>query len=61
MCKGDHTRWYGVRVLTDTVPDDAAVPDAAQLTALLGCEERAGSTDPYRLLAALVHVLARPT
>jgi SAM-dependent methyltransferase len=53
--------WYGVRVFTDTVPDDAAVPDAAQLTALLGCEERAGSTDPYRRVAALLHLLARPT
>jgi hypothetical protein len=52
--------WYGVRVFTDTVPDDAAVPDAAQLAVLLGCEERAGSTDPYRRVAALVHVLAGP-
>ncbi|MGV9915325.1 class I SAM-dependent methyltransferase [Streptomyces tendae] len=48
-----HT-WYGVRVFTDTAPDGAPVPD--DLEALLGAEERAGRTDPYRAVAALLHL-----
>ncbi|MFL6056694.1 MAG: class I SAM-dependent methyltransferase [Actinoallomurus sp.] len=51
--------WYGVRVFTDTAADDALVPDAQQLDALLSCEERAGRTDPYRGVAALLHLIAR--
>lgn len=44
--------WYGVRVFTDTAPDDAAeVPDE-----LLAAEELAGRTDPYRGVAALLHL-----
>lgn len=48
--------WYGVRVFTDTAPDDAALPP--DLPELLDCEERAGTTDPYRRVAALLHVIA---
>nr|WP_167307622.1 MULTISPECIES: methyltransferase domain-containing protein [Streptomyces] len=48
-----HT-WYGVRVFTDTAPDGAPVPD--DLEALLAAEERAGRTDPYRAVAALLHL-----
>lgn len=54
------TAWYGVRVFTDTAPetaDDAEPP--ADLQALLDCEERAGRTDPYRQVAALLHLIAR--
>ena len=51
------TAWYGVRVFTDTAADDAAPPP--DLAALLDCEERAGCTDPYRQVAALLHVIAR--
>ncbi|WP_431968997.1 class I SAM-dependent methyltransferase [Actinacidiphila sp. bgisy160] len=44
--------WYGVRVFTDTAPDDAAdVPEE-----LLAAEELAGRTDPYRAVAALLHL-----
>jgi SAM-dependent methyltransferase len=50
--------WYGVRVFTDLVADDAPVPDAEHLSLLLACEERAGQTDPYRQVAALLHVIA---
>lgn len=50
--------WYGVRVFSDLAADDAPVPDAEQLHMLLACEEQAGQTDPYRRVAALVHVLA---
>ena len=51
--------WYGVRVFTDTVASDAPLPGEQELRTLLDCEERAGSTDPYRGVAALVHVIAR--
>jgi SAM-dependent methyltransferase len=50
--------WYGVRVFTDTEPSDAELPDEATLDALLACEERAGRTDPYRRVAALLHLIA---
>ncbi|MDJ0341164.1 methyltransferase domain-containing protein [Streptomyces sp. PH10-H1] len=48
--------WYGVRVLTDAVPDDAPVPDPSGLEPLLAAEELAGRTDPYRAVAALLHL-----
>ncbi|MEU6126722.1 class I SAM-dependent methyltransferase [Streptomyces sp. NPDC047123] len=48
--------WYGVRVFTDTAADDAAVPPEWELEALLAAEERAGRTDPYRRVAALLHL-----
>jgi SAM-dependent methyltransferase len=51
------TAWYGVRVFTDIAPDDA-VP-SPDLDALLACEEQAGRTDPYRQVAALLHLIAR--
>jgi len=53
----DVTAWYGVRVFTDLAPGDAELPP--DLEALLACEERAGRTDPYRQVAALLHVIAR--
>jgi SAM-dependent methyltransferase len=46
--------WYGVRVFTDTAADDAPVPDDVDV--LLAAEERAGRTDPYRRVAALLHL-----
>ncbi|MFJ6927975.1 class I SAM-dependent methyltransferase [Streptomyces nigra] len=48
-----HT-WYGVRVCTDTAADGAEIPD--DLGPLLAVEERAGKTDPYRGVAALLHL-----
>ncbi|MEU5640667.1 class I SAM-dependent methyltransferase [Streptomyces milbemycinicus] len=49
-----HT-WYGVRVFTDLAADDAsAVPD--DWDRLLTAEDRAGRTDPYRAVAALLHL-----
>ncbi|MFI7317518.1 class I SAM-dependent methyltransferase [Streptomyces venezuelae] len=48
--------WYGVRVFTDTVADGAALPPEGELEALLAAEERAGRTDPYRRVAALLHL-----
>jgi len=46
--------WYGVRVFTDTAPDGAPVPE--DIESLLAAEERAGRTDPYRQVAALLHL-----
>ncbi|MEU0003774.1 methyltransferase domain-containing protein [Streptomyces sp. NPDC006314] len=46
--------WYGVRVFTDTAADDAEIP--GDLQPLLAAEERAGRTDPYRGVAALLHL-----
>ena len=51
------TAWYGVRVFTDIAANDAEPP--ADIEAVLACEERAGRTDPYRRVAALLHVIAR--
>ncbi|MFI1091256.1 class I SAM-dependent methyltransferase [Streptomyces sp. NPDC020917] len=49
--------WYGVRVFTDTAADDARAPqDPDALRLLLEAEERAGRTDPYREVAALLHL-----
>lgn len=46
--------WYGVRVFTDAVADDAGV--RSDLDALLAVEARAGRTDPYRGVASLLHL-----
>ena len=49
--------WYGVRVFTDTASDRALAPrDPGELALLLEAEERAGRTDPYRGVAALLHL-----
>ncbi|MFC9908572.1 class I SAM-dependent methyltransferase [Streptomyces sp. NPDC127197] len=46
--------WYGVRVFTDTATDGAELP--TDVSVLLAAEERAGRTDPYRGVAALLHL-----
>jgi len=46
--------WYGVRVFTDTAVDGTEIPDDVET--LLAVEERAGRTDPYRGVAALLHL-----
>ena len=51
--------WYGVRVLTDGDDADQPPPGEPELTALLAAEERLGGTDPYRRLAALLHLVGR--
>ncbi|MCX4761402.1 methyltransferase domain-containing protein [Streptomyces sp. NBC_01275] len=49
--------WFGVRVFTDTAADGAELPqDPGALETLLAAEERAGRTDPYRNVAALLHL-----
>jgi S-adenosylmethionine-dependent methyltransferase len=51
-------QWYGVRVFTDTAASDAPLPDDATLDAISQFEERADRTDPYRHVAALLHLIA---
>ncbi|MFE8916118.1 methyltransferase domain-containing protein [Streptomyces globisporus] len=47
--------WYGVRVFTDNVGNDVELP-AEELERVLTLEDRAGRTDPYRGVAALLHL-----
>jgi len=47
--------WYGVGVFTDYVADEAELP-AEELARVLTLEDRAGRTDPYRSIAALLHL-----
>ncbi|MFJ2023301.1 class I SAM-dependent methyltransferase [Streptomyces sp. NPDC087897] len=47
--------WYGVRVFTDTVDNDVELP-ADELERVLTLEDRAGRADPYRGVAALLHL-----
>ncbi|MGW7367823.1 class I SAM-dependent methyltransferase [Streptomyces sp. NPDC054841] len=48
--------WYGVRAFTDGVANEAELPSAEELERLLAAEDRAGRTDPYRSVAALLHL-----
>lgn len=48
--------WYGVRLFSDGAADGTVPPTADELAALLAAEERAGRTDPYRAVAALLHL-----
>jgi SAM-dependent methyltransferase len=47
--------WYGVRVFTDHVAVNE-LPAAEELERLLTAEDRAGRTEPYRRVAALLHL-----
>lgn len=49
-----HT-WYGVQVFTEWGAD-TGVPAPAELERLLAAEDRAGRTEPYRRIAALLHL-----
>ncbi|MFE7118010.1 class I SAM-dependent methyltransferase [Streptomyces sp. NPDC057654] len=48
--------WYGVRVFTDQAADDQAPPEGKELERLIAAEDKAGRTDPYRSVAALLHL-----
>ncbi len=48
--------WYGVRVFTDGVGNDAELPGDEELEQLLTAEDRAGRTEPYKRVAALLHL-----
>lgn len=49
--------WFGVRVFSDH--RDEPAPPPTELAALLAAEVEAGRRDPYRHVAALLHVLYR--
>ena len=51
--------WFGVRVFTDH--RDEPAPAAGPLAGLLAAEREAGRTDPYRSVAALLHLVYRRT
>lgn len=48
-------QWFGVRVFTDH--RDEPAPEAAELDGLLAAEREAGGRDPYRSVAALLHLV----
>lgn len=48
-------KWFGVRVFTDHVDEPA--PAAADLADLLAAEREAGRREPYRSVAALLHLV----
>ncbi|GAA2987827.1 class I SAM-dependent methyltransferase [Streptomyces fulvorobeus] len=48
--------WYGVRVFCDNVDEEAGLPAPPELSRLMDAEDRAGRTDPYRRVAALLHL-----
>ncbi|MFJ2647033.1 class I SAM-dependent methyltransferase [Streptomyces sp. NPDC087420] len=51
--------WYGVRVFTDHAPNGTPPPGEGadgDLERLLAAEDRAGRTEPYRRVAALLHL-----
>ncbi|MET8676453.1 methyltransferase domain-containing protein [Streptomyces sp. NPDC004647] len=48
--------WYGVRVFSDAAADDEPPPPPHVLERMLAAEDRAGRTDPYRAVAALLHL-----
>ncbi|WP_381804901.1 class I SAM-dependent methyltransferase [Streptomyces niveus] len=50
-----HT-WYGVRVFSDNISNDSELPPPDELERLLAAEDRAGRTEPYRRVAALLHL-----
>jgi len=56
QCHAELIDWYGVRLFTDHW-DDLPVPDDIEL--LVEAEYQAAQRDPYRQLAALVHVIAK--
>lgn len=52
--------WYGVRIAVDAEEHDPPPPsDPAELTALLEVEDYLASTDPFRQLGQLAHVLLK--
>ena len=49
------TAWFGVRVFTDH--RDEPAPEPGELAGLLAAEREAGGRDPYRSVAALLHLV----
>ena len=61
-CGLELERWYGVRIAVDPEELDPPPPsDPRELAALLDVEDRLGTTDPYRQLGQLAHLIMRRT
>jgi hypothetical protein len=50
-------KWFGVRVLTDHLDEDA--PSEVELARIMAVEQEAGRRDPYRQVAAFLHLIYR--
>jgi len=50
-------RWFGVRVVTDHLDEDA--PSEVELARIMAVEQEAGRRDPYRQVAAFLHLIYR--
>lgn len=50
--------WHGVLVFCELAAMEAPAPPEAELRQILACEQEAGRTDPYRQVAAMLHLLA---
>jgi S-adenosylmethionine-dependent methyltransferase len=50
-------QWFGVRVLTDHLEEDP--PPALELARIVAVEQEAGRRDPYRQVAAFLHLIYR--
>ena len=53
--------WYGVLTFAEYAAMESAVPGADQFAEIVACEQQAGRTDPYRRIAAMLHVIAGPS
>ncbi|MFI6522630.1 class I SAM-dependent methyltransferase [Spirillospora sp. NPDC050679] len=51
-------QWYGVLNFVETAAMEEPVPPPEQFEEILACEDRAGRTDPYRQIAAMLHFVA---
>lgn len=50
-------RWYGVLTFAEFAAMESTVPGEDELAEIIACEEQAGRTDPYRRIAALLHLI----
>lgn len=54
-------QWYGVLTFAEYAAMESTVPEADEFAEIMACEQQAGRTDPYRRIAAMLHVIATPT
>jgi len=50
--------WYGVVTFAEFAAMEAPVPAKAEFSQIVACEEQVGRRDPYRRIAALLHLIA---
>jgi S-adenosylmethionine-dependent methyltransferase len=49
-----------VLTFADYAAMESTVPGADEFAEIMACEQQAGRTDPYRRIAAMLHVIATP-